>query len=79
MSFFDDHEDEIVYGWARDDADGGPYSRARKITCKFCGQSGLEWGATLQPRKWVLLSSRTMNPHECKARGPASPGEFPTI
>lgn len=77
MSFFDDHEDEIVYGWCRNDAE--PYSRARNVTCKHCGQSGLEWGAALQPGKWVLLSSRTMNPHECKARGPASPDEFPSI
>lgn len=38
MSYFDDHEDEIIYGRCHDDDDDDG-----AVECKQCGKGGLSW------------------------------------
>lgn len=71
MSWFDDHEDELVYGWDH---------KTRCVTftrCKHCGDERVRWRQ--QGGRWVLFSLTPGVEHKCPARAPASPDEFPTI
>lgn len=55
MSYFDDHEDQIIYG--RRPRDGGS-----TVTCKRCGKAGLRWQD--EDGEWVLMEGRC-KVHKC--------------
>ncbi len=71
MSFFDDHEDEIIYGWQRDD-----YQEPRAPRCKFCGSTDVRWRQ--QTGRWVLFSTTPGVEHNCRSQ-PASADEFDEV
>lgn len=50
MSYFDDHEDEIIYGrpWRYG-------QEPESAECKHCGENGLKWHQTKQG--WRLFDS----------------------
>lgn len=58
MSYFDDYEDEHIYGNRRDEAH-------RQPRCKTCGSSEVRWRQ--QGGKWVLFSLQPGVEHQCSA------------
>ncbi len=59
MSYFDDHEDEIIYGrpWLLRHGD-----EPQKVECRQCGEGSLEWNET--KKGWRLFDSDG-NEHTC--------------
>jgi hypothetical protein len=58
VSYFEDNEDEIIYGRRHDRDDDEP----RKVECKKCGKGGLEWED--DNGRWVLIESNG-KVHKC--------------
>lgn len=58
MSYFDDHEDDIVYGRRHDD-------EPRQPRCRTCGSTDVRWRQ--QGGKWVLFSLQPGVEHACAA------------
>lgn len=62
MSYFDDHEDDLVYGPKfRFMEDDGP----REPRCKHCGSTDVRWRQ--QGSRWVLFSMQPGVEHTCAA------------
>lgn len=62
MSFFDDHEDRIIYGRQRHtDLDDEPVER--KPRCRVCDSTDVRW--RMQGGKWTLFSTTPGVLHEC--------------
>lgn len=72
MSFFDDHEDKIIYGRLRSYDDHEP----RELRCKFCGSTDVRWRQ--QTGRWVLFSTTPGVEHNCRSQ-PASADEFDEV
>ena len=66
MSYFDDHEDWVIYGGAHGHAPSTP------PTCKFCGATDLDWVHT--GVRWRLYNAAG-EIHVCERR--ASLDDFP--
>jgi hypothetical protein len=57
LSYFEDNEDEIIYGRGHD----RDYDEPRKVECKKCGKGGLEWD---DDGRWILIDGRG-KVHKC--------------
>lgn len=55
MSYFDDHEDRIIYGRR-------PGANHSDVTCKRCGKTGLRWQD--EDGEWILMEGR-YKVHRC--------------
>lgn len=73
MAFFDDHEDDIVYGRGRaryERDDDGPAS----VSCNRCGKTDCHW--IEEGDRWVLLE-RGNRVHKCA--NPVTADDFDVI
>lgn len=59
MSYFDDHEDEIIYGRG-----GRADVERRDPQCNRCGSTDVRWRQ--QGGKWVLFSLTPGQVHTCE-------------
>lgn len=72
MSYFDDHEDRIIYGRAcrprqfRED-------EWRTPRCRYCGSTDVRWRQ--QTGRWVLFNLKAGEEHNCRSTT-ATPGDF---
>jgi len=57
VSYFDDHEDELINRWAQQEV--------RPPRCKYCGSADVRWRQ--QTGKWVLFSLQPGVEHTCSA------------
>lgn len=75
MSYFDDHENRIVFGtrrkkvsfWTDYDYDYDPSDYEREPSCKYCGSTDVRWRQ--QGGKWVLFSNKPGVVHSCDVSG----------
>jgi len=59
MSYFDDHEDRIIFGGYRS------HRSAFRITCKRCGAEGLKWRLT-DEGDWRLFEDERVEHNRLK-------------
>lgn len=73
MSYFDDHEDRIIYGSVT----------RRGARCDHCGSTAVKWRLT--DAGWRLFDQQRVHPgnykplHNCRAHGAASADEFDIV
>jgi hypothetical protein len=73
MSYFDDHEDYIIYGPGRLYGRDEP-SEPKSVTCKRCGAKGLWWFPEKRGR--YLLKNPDGSQHDCRNDPAAIANEF---